>query len=168
MSGTGQLGTAAPVRVGATAARQRSDPNAVTAGAPSEFLDLQRRVGNRATHALITSLAPPTAPGTLAPRGGLHLPAGAGHGPHTDEFNDALHLQSLVGNRAVARALRALNTGVQDLRVAPAEAVAEAQAEAVSRGVETTISPSAGGGALAPAATRALLQQSGHAAQPLP
>ena len=152
MSGPGRRSTTEPVRAGAPAARQRSSHESGSADTRSEFLGLQQQVGNRATHRL------------LAP-----LRAVGGDAPHADEVGDALRLQAVVGNRAVARALGAMPTGAQDLRVAPADGAAEAQADAVARGVETTITPGAGGdAAVAATGVRALLAESGSAGQPLP
>jgi hypothetical protein len=79
-----------------TGSPQRSG---ATAGAPAELLDLQRRVGNRATRRLMQHLHMAAAPDAL------------------QDVEEVLRLQSLVGNQAVARTLTAIHTGRRDPRI---------------------------------------------------
>ena len=128
---------AAPARSIAPRVQEKGGDATISHGVPSEFLDLQRGA-NRAPGEAPERLGVPSAPGPLLPGRGARPHEVGGRHVDAAQVDDVLRLQGLVGNRAVARALQAINTGSPELRTTAANGPAEAQATAVACGADTT------------------------------
>ena len=139
--------------------QREADATASQEAAP-ESLDLQRRLGNRTTYELIERLRDSPALGALL----------QGHGPYQHVVVDEVTpVPGVVGNRAIAQALTANDSSRTDLRITSAGGAAEAQAESVARGADTTITPvTEAGGAVPPDSARSVLARPSQAGRALP
>ncbi len=117
-------------------------------------------LGNRTTYELIERLRDSPALGALL----------QGHGPYQHVVVDEVTpVPGVVGNRAIAQALTANDSSRTDLRITSAGGAAEAQAESVARGADTTITPvTEAGGAVPPDSVRSVLARPSQAGRALP
>jgi Domain of unknown function (DUF4157) len=132
-------------------------------GTALELLDLQRRIGNRATAELAERMRASRASATTRP-------AHWHHQRHPGDPASAVAGESdSIGNRTVTQPLSGTETATHDLRITAADGPAEAQAEAVASDSGREIGPvTEGGGERPPESVQSTLARPSDPGAPLP